>query len=296
MSEPPFTRSDLLAASRIAILGMGLMGGSLALALKGRCAELLGIDPDAEALELALEIGAADRVSTDAAALLPKADVVVLAAPVRAILRLLETLPDLHPGSAVVIDLGSTKSQIVRAMEGLPERFDPLGGHPMCGKETSTLRSAEAGLFKGRTFAFTPLQRTTPRARLLAEEIAAAVEAQVLWLDAETHDRWAAATSHAPYLIANALSAATPREAQAALAGSGYQSTTRIAATPPEIMIDILATNRGNVLAALAAFREQLDVLADSLSGEDDEELRKQLSHGAALRRSLFQKSQGGST
>jgi prephenate dehydrogenase len=161
MKEPAFTRSDLLSSTRVAIMGLGLMGGSLALALRGRCAELLGIDPDPDALALALELGAADRVSANPAELLPEADVIILAAPVLAILSLLQALPDLHPGSPIVLDLGSTKREIVQAMEALPVRFDPLGAHPMCGKETNTLRSAEASLFAGRPFAFTPLARTS---------------------------------------------------------------------------------------------------------------------------------------
>jgi prephenate dehydrogenase len=287
MDEPPFPRSDLLASSRVAVLGMGLMGGSLALALRGRCTEILGIDPDPAALDLALERSAADRVSVNPADLLPEADVVVLAAPVMTILRLLDDLPALHPGSPVVLDLGSTKRQIAAAMGRLPERFDPLGGHPMCGKEMGTLRAAEPGLFQGRPFAFTPLERTTRRARRLAEELAAALGALPLWLDADTHDRWAAAVSHAPYLIASALSSATPLDAQANLAGSGYQSTTRIAATPPEIMGDILATNREHVLEALAAFRAQLDVLEAYLAGSDWLALAVQLQHGAELRQGL---------
>jgi prephenate dehydrogenase len=293
MKEPAFTRSDLLSSARVAIVGLGLMGGSLALALRGRCTELLGIDPDPNALALALELGAADRVSANPAELLPEADVIILAAPVLAILSLLQALPDLHPGSPIVLDLGSTKREIVQAMEALPARFDPLGGHPMCGKETNTLRSAEAGLFAGRPFAFTPLAHTSARARQLADELVAVLGARPLWLDAETHDRWAAATSHAPYLIANALSTATPLEAQAALAGSGYQSTTRIAATPPEIMGDILMTNRENVLAALAAFRAQLDILESQLAASDFPALQQQLAYGANLRRKLGQPKQG---
>jgi prephenate dehydrogenase len=293
MKEPAFTRSDLLSSARVAIVGLGLMGGSLALALRGRCAELLGIDPDPDALALALELGAADRVSANPAELLPEADIIILAAPVLAILSLLQALPDLHPGSPIVLDLGSTKREIVQAMEALPARFDPLGAHPMCGKETNTLRSAEASLFAGRPFAFTPLARTSARARQLADELVTVLGARPLWLDAETHDRWAAATSHAPYLIANALSAATPLEAQAALAGSGYQSTTRIAATPPEIMGDILMTNRENVLAALAAFRAQLDILEAQLAAADFPALHQQLAYGANLRRNLGQPKEG---
>src|SRR5512142_2192162 len=133
-----------LSETRVAILGLGLMGGSLALALRGRCAELIGIDPDPAVLDLASRWRLVDRLDAQPARLLPEADVVVLAAPVRAILRLLADLPAAHPGAPVVLDLGSTKGDVLRAMDGLPGRFDPIGGHPMCGKERSSLREAEA--------------------------------------------------------------------------------------------------------------------------------------------------------
>jgi prephenate dehydrogenase len=155
-SEP-----DFLGEARVCILGLGLMGGSLAMALRDRCALLLGVDPDEQVLAQALERGIVERASSDAGVLLPESDLVILAAPVRSILRLLELLPELHPGRAVVLDLGSTKTQIVKAMADLPERFDPVGGHPMCGKEKTSLTNAESGLFNRAPFALTALSRSS---------------------------------------------------------------------------------------------------------------------------------------
>ena len=100
-----------------------------------------------------MQIGAVDEASSDPSLILPKADILILAAPVRSILALVSELPNLHPGPAVVLDVGSTKIQIVEAMERLPDRFDPLGGHPMCGKEALSLANAEASLFEGYPFA-----------------------------------------------------------------------------------------------------------------------------------------------
>jgi prephenate dehydrogenase len=256
------------------------MGGSMALALRGKVASILGIDPDRRTLDLALQIGAVDEASEHAASLLPGADVVILAAPVRAILSLLNELPGLHPGSAIVMDIGSTKARIIQAMQALPERFDPVGGHPMCGKERSSLANAEAALFQGATFAFIPLARTSLRARSLAGQLAEAIGARPLWLEADTHDRWVAATSHLPYLVANALAAATPAEV-APLIGPGFRSTARLAPSALDVMIDTLESNRPNVLESLRRFQDRLKIIEEKLSRNDESELRHLLFQGA---------------
>jgi len=281
MSEPGFAEDDFgLSRMRVAVVGLGLMGGSLGLALRGKCRERLGIDPDPAVLSLASQIGAADRLALNPAELLPEADLVVLAAPVCAVLGLLKDLPALHPGRAVVLDVGSTKVEITAAMQLLPDRFDPLGGHPICGKERSSLAEADPGLYCGKVFAFTPLARTTPRAWAAAAQMVEAIGAFPLWLDAETHDRWIAATSHAPYLLANTLAAVVSPEARP-LVGPGYRSTTRVASTPLHIMLDILQTNRTNVLELLQQYRSRLELVEGFLASGNMAALRLELARGA---------------
>lgn len=277
--HPASDVEDALARSKIAILGLGLMGGSLALALRGRCARLLGVDPDPAAVELALKEGVVDQADRDPAHLLPEADVIVLAAPVRQILALLDQLPHLHPGSAVVIDLGSTKTAVVEAMECLPPRFDPVGGHPMCGKERTTLANAEVALFRGAVFALVPLARSSSRARRLAESLARAVNANPVWLAADTHDRLVAATSHLPYLLSDCLAAVTPGDG-ALLIGPGFCSTARLAGTPPGMMLDVLATNRSHILAQLTRFRKRLEAVETCLRDSDEDALAQMLEEG----------------
>ena len=279
MDEPDFFPVPRLEERVIAILGLGLMGGSLAMALRGKCATLIGIDPDPQAVDLALARRVVDRASTSPHGLLSQADLLVLAAPVGAILSLLKALPDLHAGTAVVLDLGSTKREILRLMQALPSRFDPLGGHPMCGKEKSSLAYAEVGLYRDATFALTPLQRTTPRARSLAELLVQEVGARPLWIDAETHDRWVAVTSHLPYLLANSLAAVTPLDA-GSLVGPGFRSTARLAPASLTMMEDILTTNRENILDSLQHFRHALDAIEQSLNTGDLESLHTRLSLG----------------
>lgn len=283
MSEPEAQDPVPFARQRVAILGLGLMGGSLAMALRGKCAALFGVDPDPETLQLARQISLVDNASAHPGEVLPQADVVVLAAPVRAVLSLLEDLPRYHPGSAVVIDLGSTKTEVLRAMAGLPERFDPVGGHPICGKEKNGLENASPDIYRGARFVLSALPRTSDRARSTAEALVRAAGSEPYWAGPLEHDRGVAATSHLPYLVACALSLATPDQA-APLVGPGFRSTTRVAASSPRVMLDILRTNRENLLQCSSRMREQLDRLEACVWDEDWQALESLLSQAAAAR------------
>ena len=184
----------------------------------------------------------------------------------------------------MLIDLGSTKREITTAMQALPERFDPIGGHPMCGKETSGLENADPHLYQGAPFALVALARTTDNARACALELVGLLGAHPLWLDPTTHDAWVAATSHLPYLAANALAFTTPTGA-APMAGPGFKSTTRLALSPSSIMLDVLKTNRENILAALRRYRTHLERLEDLLSQAEFTPLAELLDQGAEQRR-----------
>jgi prephenate dehydrogenase len=277
------TKEDDFTQSTIAIVGLGLMGGSLAYALKGKCKRVVGVDRDAETVEFALEQGAVEAASTDPGAILPQADSIILAIPVQSILDFIPRIPEFHPGEAFVMDMGSTKVDIISALSALPRNFDPVGGHPMCGKETSGIENAEPGMYQGAPFALTPLERTSQKARMLADEIVRAVGAVPIWLDPETHDTWVAATSHLPYLLAVALAGATPSEA-APLVGPGFQDVSRLAGSNSEMMADILATNREQVLQAVSRFRGKLEELEEGIQGGGKESLMKLLEEAAEHR------------
>jgi prephenate dehydrogenase len=255
---------------RICIIGLGLMGGSLALALRGYCARLIGVDTLPATLSLARQRSVVDFATDDLAEALAQADLVVLAAPVRTNLALLEKIPRIHPGPISIIDLSSTKSMIVAAMNQLPQGFEALGGHPMCGKEKSGLSHADGKLFWDATFALTETERTTPALRSLAEQMIRIISAKALWIDAPTHDRWAAATSHLTYLVSSALAASTPSEA-APLIGPGFQSTSRLAGSDITMMADILTTNRQQVLEALARYQITLEEIERTLRNTEEE-------------------------
>ena len=264
MQEPDFT----LAQSRIAIVGLGLMGGSLALGLREKCAALYGIDPHPATLALALSQHIVDEADSDPASLLPKADVVILAAPVPAILDLLQRLPSCTPNPCIVMDLGSTKRLVVEAMARLPVRFDPIGGHPICGREKLSLANAERTLYYAAPFLLTPLERTTPQAISAAHQIIDALGAKPKTLDAVDHDRILASTSHLPFLISSALALTTPTDV-APFIGPGFKSTSRLAGTPSSMMLGVLQTNRENILTVLRGIQSQLNVIESALSSND---------------------------
>ncbi len=256
------------------------MGGSLALGLRRHCAGLFGVDPDPEALLLAESLKLFDRTAADPAVLAGEADLTVLAAPVGAILSLLDDLPTILPGGGMILDLGSTKTEIVRRMASLPIQFDPIGGHPMCGKERGGLANADSAIFHGATFAFTPLPRSSKRICSLAEQIAQALQARPVWLEPEIHDRWVAATSHVPFLVANALAAVTPLEA-AALVGPGFRSAARLAPSPWPVMRDILATNRLQIRDRLSCFSSRIQELEKLIEDGDLDGLEDLIAEGA---------------
>ena len=275
-----------LQESKIAILGLGLMGGSLALALRGKCAMLYGIDSDRATLDLALHKGIVDQADSDPATLARQADVLILATPVPAIIDFIQNLPLFVQGSCILLDLGSTKQNIVRAMSLLPENFDPIGGHPICGKEKLGLEQAEAGLYQGAPFVVTALERSTQRAKSAIQQIIAAVGANAIEMNAEDHDRILAATSHLPFLLSSALALSTPQEFRPFI-GTGFKSTSRLAGTPAEMTMGILQSNRENILYAIQAFRHSLDEMESALQRENFIQLKFILNQSRSAYQSL---------
>jgi prephenate dehydrogenase len=194
-----------------------------------------------------------------------------------------------EPG-AVLLDMGSTKTEICQALAGLPEHVQPVGGHPMCGKETAGLAAAESGLYDGCTFVLCPLPRTSPEAMALARELVAFIRARALELTPERHDRLVAAISHLPYLGASALvwhvmGVAESDPAVWDVAASGFRDSSRVAASDVRMLLDILMTNRPAVLDAVDDYIGRLTELRDALEWQDEETLAAQLQSIAEARR-----------
>jgi prephenate dehydrogenase len=278
---------------QVTVVGLGLMGSSLAGALRGRCRSVVGVARRPEVLQAALAGGLVDHATDDLAGSLEAADVAVLATPVRAILRQLPVIGPLLAPGCLLMDLGSTKAEIVAAMAGLPAGIQPLGGHPMCGKEVSGLEAADPGLYRGCTFILSPLARTSAAAVELGCALARAAGAQPLVLAAERQDFLVATLSHLPYLLACALVATadattSPDPAAWQIVAGGFRDTSRVAGSDVTMMLDILHTNREEVLRAVGVFRAQLDRLGQLLAAGDEAGLRQALEAVRRQRREMF--------
>jgi prephenate dehydrogenase len=277
----------------LAIIGVGLLGGSVAKAARaGRLARrLVGIGRDAGRLRPALEDGTLDAVTTDLAEGVRGADFVLLAAPVLAIEGLLEQVGRAAPAGAVVTDVGSTKRNIVRAAErlyaGRPLAF--VGSHPLAGSEQSGYKVARVDLFQGATVVVTPTEMTELAALKRTTEFWEALGARVTSLDPETHDRTVAAISHLPHLVACALVDGAHRVEPAALelAARGFRDTTRIAAGDPDMWTEIFLANRDALSASVAAFREALADLERVIAAGATDELHAVLARIKVMREGL---------
>jgi prephenate dehydrogenase len=279
---------------RLAIVGIGLLGGSLAKAVRaqGLAREIVGIGREPTRLRPALDDGTLDRTVTDVAAGVRDADRVVLAAPVLANEALLAATWRAAASGALITDVGSTKRGIVAAAGRLAAgRADVqfVGSHPMAGSERSGYAVARADLFQGATVVVTPTEANEATAVKAIGEFWAALGARVVSLDPDTHDRAVAAISHLPHVVAWALVDAVTRfEPDAlAIAARGFKDTTRIAAADPDVWREILLANRSAVAASVAAFRGALDDLDRLVAGGDGAALTAVLARIKATRERL---------
>ncbi|HID54104.1 MAG TPA: prephenate dehydrogenase [Anaerolineae bacterium] len=271
-----------MKVTRICVVGLGLIGGSFALAL--RLAQRTALRPfplhltivDTNPQTRAAANRLADFVTDDFAAGVQEAELVVLATPVRVILDCLARLPDLRPDGCLVLDLGSSKANICRAMDGLPDSFQAIGGHPMAGKETAGFGAATPDLFRQQMFILCRTQRTTPSLELLAMELIDHVGASPLFLPGELHDEMVAAVSHVPYVVSAALmrmAALLGDERLWPVSASGFRDTSRISGSDPRMMLDILLTNKTAVLQQIAQYQDILTAVTHFLETDDEDAL-----------------------
>jgi len=282
-----------LNEAQITVVGLGLMGGSLAGALDGKCKSVVGVARREETINAAMKRGLIDRGTTHLADGVADVDVVVLATPVRVILQQIRDIGPLLSEGCLLMDLGSTKADVVAEMAKLPGHVQPLGGHPMCGKETSGLEAADPAIYRGATFILTPLPRTSKSALTLGRDLARAVGSKPLVLDAQRQDFLVGTVSHLPYLMACALVAtadATTSADPAAwkIVAGGFRDTTRVAGSDVAMMTDILLTNREEVLKALDVLQGQIVRLSHLVESGDEGRIRAALSEIRQKRLEMF--------
>ncbi len=253
-------------ARRIAIIGLGLIGGSMGLAFKRAGSDRVEVAGYARRLETAnraLQLGAIDRVESSLTSAVNKADLVILATPTMSIKEtLLQIGPHLSAG-CVVTDVASTKVQVMKwAEESLPPSVSFVGGHPMAGKELSGIEVADADLFKGCTYCIVPGQSASDAAVQVVADLANKVGARHVFMNASDHDQFVAGISHLPLVLASALVMATTRNPHwskmSELAATGYQGATRLASQHPRMNRDICLTNGENIVTWIDEFTKEL--------------------------------------
>jgi len=280
--------------NRVAIVGVGLIGGSLGMAIiaRGLAKEVVGSGSRTENLQLAVELGAIHRFASSAGEGVVGADLVIIATPVSVTIPVLrEVIPYLSPGS-VVTDVGSTKATIVHTAEKLmPPGTIFVGGHPMAGTEQAGVRGADPYLFENAFYVITPTLETPPESISILKKLAAGVGAKIIEMGPEQHDLAVAAVSHLPHLVAaslvNTVARISGSEGILPLAASGFRDTTRIAASNPTMWRDIFLTNREQLLAMLRRFRSEIELFEKVIAQGEGEAIQMNLESARTVRSGL---------
>jgi prephenate dehydrogenase len=272
---------------RISIIGLGLIGGSLAMAIRAGLSDcqITGYDAQANAMDEAMAAGVIDQTAQSAAMACEGADCVVVCVPVGGMSGILEEIAGyLEPG-AVVTDVCSTKRSVV-AMAGrlLPAAVHFVGSHPMAGRELSGLGAARPDLFNAALCLTTPIDQTDLSALEKVEAFWRSLGAKTVRLSPEEHDRLVAQISHLPHLLASALVNSVSKEALQ-IAGPGFRDATRIAAGDPALWRQILEDNARQVRAALCQLRRELDAVDIMLEQSQGDDLQTWLATAALRRR-----------
>lgn len=269
---------------RVLIVGLGLIGGSIGLALRRwsderkvdghKPLEVIGFDPNLDHQRAAEKLGAVDRGAWDLAKAARDADVVILAMPVNAMPEVMQDLaPHLKEG-AIVTDTGSTKARVLEwACEYLPRYVNFVGGHPMAGK-TQSIEGADADLFAGATWCVAPSVTASEDAVRTVLGLVAAAGAEPYFVDPGEHDAYVAGVSHLPFVLSaslmNAVSRDTSWREMKTLTAGGFRDTTRLAAGSPAMHRDIVVTNRESVLRWIDTLTETLTEFRRHLASDDD--------------------------
>jgi prephenate dehydrogenase len=279
---------------RVAVLGIGLIGGSFALALKERALarHIVGVARREETRREALEAGLCDESTSEPTEAARGADLVFLASPVGAMPALCAEIAPFVAPDCLITDGGSTKARVVEACEPLFDHAHFIGGHPMAGSADSGPLAARADLFEGATWILTPTPRTQPKALDTLRELVVQLGARPLFMAPQSHDELLAVSSHLPHLTASALvqtflksKAESPQIAE--LVAGGWRDSTRVAAGSAEMWRDICLDNAPSIERALDEFVRELEGLRALVSARDGAALEAWLDEAARERKNF---------
>lgn len=278
---------------KITIVGVGLLGGSLALQAKekGVAKRIIGVDADPENAGKALELGIVDEITTLEDAI-PLTDLVVLATPVNVISSLLPRVLDALPDGKVVVDLGSTKEIICRAVENHPRRRQYVAAHPIAGTENSGPAAAFSGLLKRKTMILCDQEKSSNAALNLVVSLAQSLEMRLSFMNSVEHDRHLAYVSHLSHISSFALGVTVLEKEKDEstifdMAGSGFSSTVRLAKSSPDMWAPIFTQNTENISRALDAYIKRLQRFKEVIDGQDEVRSREIMQQANEIRRVL---------
>ena len=280
---------------RAVVLGTGMLGGSVALALKknGLATQVVGTSRQEASLKIAKDMGAIDEGTTDVRKAIQGADLVVLAAPVKVILENIDDISKHLRRGCIVTDVGSTKSAIVEAAEKhFPQHVLFVGSHPMAGSEKSGMAEARADLFKGAVCIMTPTAKTNRMARDKVKQVWTVMGAQVKFMEPPQHDEIMAYVSHLPHMMAFALARSIPED-HVQHGAASLKDTTRIAGASAQMWADICSSNYRNVIKAIDESVKSLSDIRKAVVDRDEEAL-VQLFNQAKARREILEKKING--
>jgi len=283
------TDPSLPLEETISIVGVGLIGGSIAAAVKRRAGvrTVIGVGRRPEKLEPARERGLVDEVTGDLTAAARRSSLMIFCTPVDRIVEGVRTAAEACRPGTVLTDAGSVKQAICEGLQGgLPEGVEFVGGHPLAGSEKQGFEFADPDLFCGRVCVVTPTEQTSPKAAERVARFWRGLGARVLEMTPADHDRALAETSHFPHLAAAAL-ASTLSEQNRHLAATGFRDTTRIAAGDPDLWTAILLQNADAVLASLKRFTDGIRDFDEALRQRDATRLRALLDEARRQREAL---------
>jgi prephenate dehydrogenase len=271
---------------RVVIIGVGLLGGSVGLALRHRsvAGRVVGVSRRASTLQSALAMGAIDEAADSLAAGVAQADLAIVCTPVQQIAQFVEQCQPAMPAGGLITDVGSTKRSLCEQLAEVAPLF--CGSHPLAGSDKSGVEHARSDLFVDRLCVVTPRPATPEELTARTERLWQLLGSRTMRMSPDDHDAAIATTSHLPHVVAAALAAATPTPLLP-LAASGWCDTTRVAAGSVELWLQILAENRSHVLATLKDFSRTLDQWAEALDAGDDMRLAALLTAGKKKRDAL---------
>lgn len=283
------------------IIGVGLIGGSLGMALlnRGLAGHVTGVDIDRANLELAMELEAVHDGTTDTGKAVPDADLVVVATPVGLTAGIIKTIAPMLKKGCIVTDVGSTKAAVVEEVDRImPAGTHFVGGHPMTGAETAGVAGADRYLFENAVYVVTPSRATDSGALQKIKEMIGALGAKVIELNPSEHDLMVAAVSHLPHLVATALVNTVGKiqedhEGLLMLAAGGFRDTTRVASGNPLMWKDICLTNKESILLVLDEFARVLQNTRRLVEECDDTCLQEEFEKARALRKNIPAKVKG---